>query len=474
MFSPSVPEKLYVRPGIALDDVPGTFSSSQSGDSYTISPANRESSEVSNDILRPGTPDRSEHTKDDMAVCRSPSRQVDYLTHNWREEDIWFSWRYIVMRRGVLPNSIRLENAIWRTWVKAKNNLKTISPETLNWLKDCDVTWLYGPLHSVPKALNSVQTKLSKAPLPKTDSHINLDKRPILKKRSISEEMLHRSLSTASLLKQATAAVNVQKTRDILGPRISRSSTDYPSEPFSQRRLSGESSSSSISTESSGIKSPNCERKHTRFNERVEQYIAVEFKGVDHDSDVLDTGRYGDDSDPDDGVMMKRRKTRKPLLVQQKAFESKPAKGETIAMLPPTTLNYREDAPEPRGTASKHSRNPIMPSSSQDILRPTKQPRLIFDGEERVDGSLGDVLLNPRTGWPSSPAEDANGGLPRSLSPQSLCEAPAGMRRNPSDIFMPYEEGGVSSTDGIIERIIGTINTARDIAHIIWSVGRRK
>jgi hypothetical protein len=133
MFSPSVPEKLYVRPGIALDDVPETFSSSQSGDSYTISPANRESSEVSNDISRPGTPDHSEHTKDDMAVSSRPSRQVDYLSHDWREEDIWFSWRYIVMRRGVLPNSIRLENAIWRTWVKAKNNLKTISPETLDW-----------------------------------------------------------------------------------------------------------------------------------------------------------------------------------------------------------------------------------------------------------------------------------------------------------------------------------------------------
>jgi hypothetical protein len=26
-----------------------------------------------------------------------------------------------------------LENASWRTWMKAKNNLKTISPESLNW-----------------------------------------------------------------------------------------------------------------------------------------------------------------------------------------------------------------------------------------------------------------------------------------------------------------------------------------------------
>lgn len=39
---------------------------------------------------------------------------------------------------------------------------------------------------------------------------------------------------------------------------------------------------------------------------------------------------------------------------------------------------------------------------------------------------------------------------------------------------MPYEEGGVSSTDGILDRAIDTVNTARDIAHITWNVGWRK
>ncbi|TVY62654.1 Uncharacterized protein Focb16_v004110 [Fusarium oxysporum f. sp. cubense] len=239
-----------------------------------------------------------------MVVSSRPSRQVDYLSHYWREEDIWSSWRYVVMRRGDLPNSVRLENAIWRTWIKAKNNLKTITPEALDWLKDCDITWLYGPLQSVPNVLNSAQRELSNVPLPITDSHVNLDKKPILKKRSMSEEMLQRSLSTASLLKQATAAVKVQETGDISGPHMNRSSTDYPFKPFYQRRLGGESSSASTSIESSGVTSPNCERKHTRFNERVEQCIAVEVKGVDQDNDELDTGSYGDDSDLADGVMV--------------------------------------------------------------------------------------------------------------------------------------------------------------------------
>uniref|UniRef100_A0A0D2YJL9 Nitrogen regulatory protein areA GATA-like domain-containing protein n=1 Tax=Fusarium oxysporum (strain Fo5176) TaxID=660025 RepID=A0A0D2YJL9_FUSOF len=65
-------------------------------------------------------------------------RNVNYLSHDWKEEEILSSWKYITTRRGEDPNSARLENACWRTWTKYKNNLKTMSPETLNWLKDSD------------------------------------------------------------------------------------------------------------------------------------------------------------------------------------------------------------------------------------------------------------------------------------------------------------------------------------------------
>lgn len=70
---------------------------------------------------------------DDLAVRVEPSRHVDYLSHNWKEEDIWSSWRHIVAKRKVYGNSSRLENASWRTWAKSKNRLKTISPDALNW-----------------------------------------------------------------------------------------------------------------------------------------------------------------------------------------------------------------------------------------------------------------------------------------------------------------------------------------------------
>jgi hypothetical protein len=104
--------------------------SPRTGDSYTVSPT---SNSTSTNVSRPESPDPIEHAEDDTAVRTQPSRHVDYLSHNWKEEDIWSSWKHIVSKRKLYTNSARLENASWRTWMKAKNNLKTISPETLNW-----------------------------------------------------------------------------------------------------------------------------------------------------------------------------------------------------------------------------------------------------------------------------------------------------------------------------------------------------
>lgn len=71
--------------------------------------------------------------KDDQAMEREPARHADYLAHEWKLEDIWSSWRYVVARRKVYSDSVRLENASWRMWAKAKDNLRTISPESINW-----------------------------------------------------------------------------------------------------------------------------------------------------------------------------------------------------------------------------------------------------------------------------------------------------------------------------------------------------
>lgn len=104
--------------------------SPRTGDSYTVSPTDPDTSAATS---RPESPDALERAEDDTAVEHHPTQHVDYLSHDWREEDIWSSWRYIVAKKSEYSNGPRLENASWRTWMKAKYNLKTVTPETLNW-----------------------------------------------------------------------------------------------------------------------------------------------------------------------------------------------------------------------------------------------------------------------------------------------------------------------------------------------------
>jgi Fungal protein of unknown function (DUF1752) len=113
-----------------VEDLEPPASPRGTGDSYTVSPT---SNSTSTNISRADSPEPVEHAEDDTAIRTQPSRHVDYLSHNWREEDIWSSWKHIVSTKGQYNNSARLENASWRTWMKAKNKLKTVSPETLNW-----------------------------------------------------------------------------------------------------------------------------------------------------------------------------------------------------------------------------------------------------------------------------------------------------------------------------------------------------
>ena len=115
-----------------IEDLEPEPPSPRTGDSYTVSPT---SNSTSTNVSRPESPDLSDHhAEDDTAVRNQPSRHVDYLSHNWKEEDIWSSWKHIVSKRKAYNNSARLENASWRTWAKSKNKLRTVSPETLNWL----------------------------------------------------------------------------------------------------------------------------------------------------------------------------------------------------------------------------------------------------------------------------------------------------------------------------------------------------
>ena len=504
------------------EDLEPPMSPKGNGDSYTVSPT---SNTTSTDASRPDSPEIAEHAEDDTAIRSQPSRHVDYLSHNWREEDIWCSWQLIVSKRGCYSNSARLENASWRTWMKAKYKLKTVSPETLNWyvylhsylprlfccllireclliltsrLKDCDVTWLYGPLQTGSgKPFNLPNSSpLPSSRLSKSNSFLHPSKKPILKKRSMSEIMLQRSLSASSLLKQAAAAVQAQQSADRdddLRPCMGRATSDYIAFPFVSRRMSRENSSVLQSISSSGLASPNYERKHIHFNEQVEQCIALDMSGG-ADAEAEDAYAYAiddDDSDSDDGaIMMKRSNSKKLLPTPGGGLTSKKStrnnsfvngESKTIAMLPSTTLKYREDTPEPKETAMKHTAgwlSGVSPSSSQETLRPSKTSALGGRGFLLGDDSDDDCDLDwePPSAFANrkdsiSVAQDRMNGL------QISSEAgPSGMRRTPSGMFMPADsdEEDAAVNEGLFGKVVDTVNTAKDIAHVIWNVGWRR
>jgi hypothetical protein len=57
-------------------------------DSNAVSPT---STSTSTNLSRPESPIPAGYAEDDTAVRIQPSNHVDYLSHNWKEEDIWSS-----------------------------------------------------------------------------------------------------------------------------------------------------------------------------------------------------------------------------------------------------------------------------------------------------------------------------------------------------------------------------------------------
>lgn len=435
---------------------------------------------------------------DDTAVRQEPSRQVDFLSHEWREEDIWSSWRNIVsQRKTVYGERSRLENASWRTWAKTKFDLRTVSPERLNWLKESDVTWLYGPLKVA--ASYPITHRAGSHPsshLSKNNSFVN--KKPILKKRSMSEVMLQKSLSTSSLVKQAAASVQSQ------GGQWRRSGPDVIDSKLQSETPSRDQIDYFTSRSDSSIGTPyeSHEKRHIRFDDRVEQCIAVDCKDVGLDEEDDGSGEEEvhsdhaiDDSSSDEGLVMMKRKKRATAKRRPTGSRHNSASGrKIIETLPATTLKYRTDSPDITEEAQHHtfgrswSTGNLSPSPSQETLRPTNPlnnfllPQDDDPDEEEVesDSSWSFGANNPKSSLGSAASSpytsgDEAGGKRRrrrdtAAAPEQFAFQVEGMRRTPSGMFMPIE--GEDEDDivaaGLFGRVSETINTARDIAHVIW------
>ncbi|KAL8785438.1 MAG: hypothetical protein Q9213_003368 [Squamulea squamosa] len=410
---------------------------------------------------------------DDLDIQREPTRHVDYLSHNWNEEDIWSSWRHVVARRNVYSNSTRLENASWRTWAKSKYRLKTVSPETLNWMKDHDVTWLYGPLQTDAGKPLVVDVHPSTTGLSRSNSFAS--KKPILKKRSLSELMLQRSISSSTLIQQATDALKAQqpgqrlRDRPILGERTLSDfvTSSNPETPSSQSNEGGASTLPSAST--SGRQTP-CTKRHIHFNNKVEQCIAI--NDSPHERCRSGGGRR-DDSDSEEEILMMKSVTNK--IKPRSPRNSFSNDSKTIAMLPSTTLKYRGDTPDPTKQQQKQkdgtwvNNYKIPQSPSQETIKPSSpSSNFLLDDEDE------DMSMN----WQPSSGRRASTFLHNSYErpleyDEEGPEQRNGLRRTPSGMFMPYDDDDDATSTGFFGKVIDTVNTAKDIAHVIWNVGWR-
>jgi hypothetical protein len=346
-------------------------------------------------------------------------------------------------------------------------------------LKDCDVTWLYGPLQTGSDKTLIPSSSPAGSGMSKSNSFLN--KKPILKKRSMSEMMLQRSLSSSSLLKQAAAAIQAQQgERPRLLPQ--RAQSDFTSYPFASTDASQDGTSAFSSVSSSGLHSPGInEKRRIHFNDMVEQCIAVDVKGDDEEYDsyrAIHDGDDDEDNSSEDGIIMMKSTPRGRISNRSSTRDSFSGESKTIAMLPSTTLKYREDTPEPPqsdptifGCFWKPGAS-VSPSPSQETLRPSKASNtFVFDEED----DEADMTWEPSGAFADRMSSIALNQQQENTRPSNEIEGKTNLRRTPSGMFMPYEEDEEdANVGGFFGRVVDTVNTAKDIAHVIWNVGWRR
>jgi hypothetical protein len=278
---------------------------------------------------------------------------------------------------------------------------------------------------------------------------------------------------------QAAESVQAQQTTgvtlDLRKPRpiIGRATPDFPTSSTISRGTFWEPADYFSSKSTSGLHTPGeGEKRHIRFDDKVEQCIALECKDGDDDEDDFNRNPWAkddDESSSDEGVvMMKRARRRKPLSRTSSKTCVNTTDNKTIAKLPSTTLKYRTDSPDVTEQAQSHSlfwkSSILSPSPSQETLKPSNPSRnfLLAEADEEGEDSNSSSYSMKR---PSTPTAS---------DPFSRREESGGLRRTASGMFMPFEDNEEEPPPpGFIGKIVDTVNTARDIAHVVWNAGWR-
>lgn len=315
-----------------------------------------------------------------------------------------------------IANGVRLENASWRTWQKQRNKLKTISPETLNWLKDSDVTWLYGPLHTAnvepvrPAKVSSTGDKYGlDAATKKT--------KPILKHRTLSEMLTIHNPSSPILeassrddgdvseldrppLVQTKSDTNIVRVRT--GGLKSAPAGAAQQEPMAPAMSEQSSADQSVVPDA-----PSTGKKHISFNTFVEQVIAVD--------DPSEAQNHQQSSDSEDEMLEIRsnssrnssRSSRPSLSRNSSSGSGSGGDHLTIAKIAPTMLKtngvYHSSLPAMVYAPPAEYRSPEAEQPSFDFPSPKQSKGRTWSEDEDEDySSVGyDYYSSQQQGAPS-------------------------------------------------------------------------
>lgn len=384
---------------------------------------------------------------------------------------------------------------------------------TCNRLKECDVTWLYGPLSDGTdkvswKKLRSNcydDSEYRYSPPYRYSPHIS-GKKPILKKRSMSEVMLQNSLSSSNLLKQATAAIEAQKSeRNGLYPSDrpipARTFSDYGGYRKSAINSVGTDCPTALASSSSGGHSPSGE-KHISFNDKVQQCIAVTTEEEDQDDDDLYPEAIDESSSDDDGLVMMG--SSRPKIARSQSSSRSFSDQKTIAMLPTTELKPPDEPVEkpkkssftggfssffslssvgipPLGGSSSSTSDSRTSAASMGKTTATHhsiQHSAMFDDDDLDDDELAE--LNWGGGAFANRRDSLS--LVRPQFESGLTEFDGSDYKHeiasPSSMYSNYsnyeEDEDDQVAEGLFGRAVDTVNTVKDIAHVFWNVGWRR
>ncbi|KAG0094333.1 hypothetical protein BGZ93_007350 [Podila epicladia] len=312
-----------------------------------------------------------------------PALAIDYLGSSWNnEDDIAASWKFMTKQKNDLINGLRLENASWRNWAKQRHNLKTVSPKTLNWLKDSDTTWLYGPLY--------------KANIDEFDL-VRFGTQTIPGERSLKPALKHK---TASELFKADTLFHVQSDLKL----------DRKIEPYTKAQ------------ESAVFKEHR--QPKLRFNDSVEQCVAI-------DDAISDDELNEDDEDEDDGILMR-------------ISERRPAR--SIVRINPTKLkagSMHGMDPDDSHDEAIYTGNPYTAESS--VASSTHEVLTDSESEEAAIAEVSYTRPSPPLGSSTTPSGTAEHNTTPNGTPNGGIPSPtfAHPHNNINTLHGPVKPGGI-------------------------------